>query len=62
MAKEKLGALWERESKNGAKYFGGTLTIGQDRIKIVAFPNKYKAENPSQPDWNIYESEQRSDA
>lgn len=61
MAGTKLGSLWEREGKKG-KYFGGSLDIGQDRVKIVVFPNGYKKDNPQQPDWYIYQSEPREGA
>jgi hypothetical protein len=45
----KLGALWEKEGKNG-KYFSGTVS-GKP---VVIFSNSYK-ENEKQPDWIVYE-------
>jgi uncharacterized protein (DUF736 family) len=47
-----IGALWEKTSKKGDKYFSGVLKINGNEMKIVVFCN-HKKQGP-QPDWRIY--------
>lgn len=60
MAAKKLGALWKKTSKAGNEYFSGVLELGQDKVRIVVFPNN--KENERQPDYSIFESEPREGA
>ena len=46
---DKIGALWQKETKNGDEYFSG---VCEDE-KIVVFRNNYK-EKEQQPDFIIY--------
>jgi len=51
--KEKsIGALWQKESKNGI-YYSGTIEIEGKKIPIVAFKNSYKQED-KHPDFKIF--------
>ena len=50
----KLGGLWENESKDGKKYFSGSL----GGAKILIFPNKFK-EQDNQPDYQMYVAEKQ---
>ena len=54
MKDEYIGALWQKESKNGAMYFSGKVKVGEEEVQIVVFSNK--KEKDSQPDWNILKS------
>tara|TARA_R100000152_G_C6760301_1_gene184350 strand:- start:692 stop:988 length:297 start_codon:yes stop_codon:yes gene_type:complete len=54
-----MGALWKRTSKgSGQKYLAGHITIDElgteKKVKIMAFSNKFKAENEKAPDLRIY--------
>ena len=49
MDEREIGALWEKESKNGA-FFTGDVN-GQ---KIVIFKNKFKEDGDKKPTWRIY--------
>jgi uncharacterized protein (DUF736 family) len=54
---EELGALWEREAKDGSVYLSGYVTDKNgERIQLVLFVNKYKKAGEASPDWRIYES------
>lgn len=41
-----LGTLWNKKSRNGVKYFSGTLDLGPlfPRLNIVVFENENKKE------------------
>ena len=58
MDKKDIGALWARQSKNGASYLTGFIEIDGKRQEVVLFPNK-KDGNDKRPDWRIYPSEPR---
>ena len=53
----KLGALWEKQTKNGDTYFAGEITHNGVVKKIVVFKNQWKKEGENKPDWVINESE-----
>ena len=56
MAKDDIGALWERE-KNGKTYFSGTIKLENGSVlEIIAFPNDFKTKE-NQPDIRIYRRE-----
>lgn len=46
---KKLTGLWLNETKNGEKYFSGSLGF----LKMLIFKNKYK-ETENHPDYLIY--------
>lgn len=48
------GALWIKSGPKG-EYMTGNLSIGEQKIKVVAFKNTQK-KNPNEPDWRILES------
>jgi len=58
MAKQELGAVWERESKTGQLYLSGKITIEGKHYEIVAFKETDK-KHDKMPDWRIYESQPR---
>ena len=59
MAKRnKLGALWSRETRSGGNLLKGVLDIDGKKIDIVIWANGYK-ENDRQPDFYIYEDDYR---
>lgn len=45
-----LTGLWLSETKDGEKYFSGTLGTG---AKVLIFKNKFKKED-SHPDYQLY--------
>lgn len=57
----KIGALWLREDKDGKKYFGGKLEVGNQEIDVVVFKNGFKTED-KHPDYVVYISEKRGQA
>lgn len=59
--KQEAGALWEKTSKAGKKFFSGYF-LDQDgeRVKIVAFENIYKKPGENSPDIRVYLSEDQS--
>ena len=59
--KRELGALWKQSNSNGNQYYSGTIKgSGDETIKIVCFPNKFKDESSNQPDIRIYTSQDPS--
>lgn len=54
----KLGALWAGKSAGGQEYMSGIISIGEEQVRIVIFPNGFKEED-RHPDFVIYESENR---
>lgn len=58
--KKKIGAFWERVSKTGTPYLSGVLEIGGRKYKVIAFRNN-KKEKDTQPDWQVYDSEEQID-
>lgn len=56
---EKLGALWEKEGKNG-KYMTGVIKIAGVETRLVLFRNDRK-ESDKHPDWQIYLSEPKKE-
>lgn len=54
--KKSIGALWEKTSKGGTKYFSGVFESGDQKTNIVIFQNNRK-EKDNQPDWQIFLSE-----
>jgi len=58
--KRELGALWVRQGK-GQKYLTGhveleTMPGVTEKVKVVVFSNKGKAENERAPDYVMYRS------
>ena len=49
-----LGALWTKESSKG-QFFSGHIEIKGEKINLVCFKNKFKAED-KHPDWIILKS------
>jgi uncharacterized protein (DUF736 family) len=47
-----IGALWNRESKNGNLYMSGVIQDLRGPFNIAVFPNNNK-EKENQPDYNI---------
>lgn len=56
--KQSIGALWEKTSGKGNKFFSGNIEWKGEKISIVVFPNNFK-ESEKHPDHKIYESEPR---
>ena len=56
--KQSIGALWGKESRNGAKYFWGVIEIDGKHTDIVVFTNTFKKES-KHPDYRIFLSEPR---
>lgn len=56
--KKDIGALWERQSKNGLSYLTGFVEVDGKKHEIVLFKNK-KDGVDKRPDWRIYPSEKR---
>ena len=52
---DKLGALWQKEDKNGNTYFSGTI----NDIKITVFANGFKTED-KHPDFIIMRAKERA--
>lgn len=52
-----IGALWEKKSAGGAKYFSGTI----DGKKVVVFANRHK-QNERHPDWKVLISQPRNES
>lgn len=52
----KIGALWLRQTQDGAKYFSGVIQDLSGDINIAVFQND-KKEKDNQPDYNIVLSE-----
>lgn len=57
--KQEAGALWQKTSKTGKKFFSGYI-IGEngEKIKIVGFENIYKKAGENSPDLRLYLSEE----
>lgn len=53
----KLGGLWETQTKKGDKMMTGTVVIDGKETRLVCFTNGYKKGGDSKPDWIVYESE-----
>jgi uncharacterized protein (DUF736 family) len=47
-----IGALWEREDKNGEPYMSGVMQDLRGNFNISVFPNHKKTAD-NQPDYNI---------
>ena len=56
---DKIGALWEKESRKGQSFMSGEIEVNGRKVKIVCFKNTHKEEGDKRPDWNILESEER---
>lgn len=57
---ESIGALWEKNSPKGAKYFAGSVEIDGKKIPLVVFKNGYKKED-KHPDWKIFISKPKEE-
>ena len=53
--KKNIGALWQHESRNGAKYLSGVIEIDGKKHDIVVFKNTFK-EEAKHPDFRIFPS------
>jgi hypothetical protein len=51
---DELGALWEREGKNG-RYLTGKI----NGVEVVVFWNAKKQAGEKTPDWRVYKSQPR---
>ncbi len=60
MNEDAIGALWEKQGQKGL-YYTGTITVGDETLKVVAFLNKDK-KNPKQPDIRILQSKPREES
>lgn len=49
-----IGALWNKQAKNGSSYMTGNIEVNGAKINVVVFFNKKSKE--SQPDYQIYVS------
>lgn len=56
---DSIGALWRRESRNGAEYLTGEVTIDGKLTRIVCF--RAKSEHPKAPHWRILISRPREE-
>lgn len=56
--RKEFGALWIKTGPKG-EYLSGTISIGTEKIKVVAFLNKTK-KNDKEPDWRVVESVERA--
>ena len=45
--------LWKKTSKQGNNYYGGTITLGNDKYSIRVFKNTSKSED-KQPDLKMF--------
>ena len=54
MAMEKIGALWSKTDKNGAKFFSGII----GGKSVIIFANKYKQAS-NHPDYLVYPGQDR---
>ena len=46
--------LWLNESKDGTKYFSGSM----GHLRVVIFKNTFKKEGSNEPDYKMYFDEQ----
>lgn len=53
---DKIGALWQRKTRDGQDYFTGEI----NGMKIVVFANGYK-QSEKHPDWVCYKSQPRQE-
>jgi len=53
---DQMGALWAKETREGAVYFKGNVEIDGAKHEVVIFKNGYKDEGSNQPDYRIYRS------
>ncbi|MCK9578737.1 DUF736 domain-containing protein [bacterium] len=49
----KIGALWEKKSKNGNTYYSGNIMINGQEHYINIMKNKYYQENTKRPIYDI---------
>lgn len=54
----KIGALWNKRSRNDIDYMSGTIKWKGKIIRISIFANSYK--QADQPDWNIIFSDNQN--
>jgi hypothetical protein len=70
---DELGALWQREQQNNPEklYFGGALTLSEERVKkmikegdyklsVVMFPNDFRTDTNNQPAFRLKEATPQS--
>ncbi len=55
---ESIGAIWERDGKGGV-FLSGEIEVDGQKVKFVAFRNKYKKEE-KHPDWRILAGQERT--
>lgn len=51
-----IGALWEKEGRNGNSFMSGSVEIAGEKHQIVVFKNTHKTDGSNQPDYKIYPS------
>lgn len=57
MASKKIGALWQKQTKDGKRYLSGILEDLSGDIRIAIFPNDRKQKD-TEPDFTILRSDQ----
>jgi len=57
--KDRIGALWLKEDKNGKKYMSGEIELNGEKVNIFIFKNKYKKKD-IHPDYVIKKSNKKS--
>ena len=55
--KKSIGGLWLKRDNSGNVYMSGNITIGEEKVGIVVFSNKYKKPDNKQPDYNILKTQ-----
>ena len=58
-SKKDIGAIWVKTSAKGDRYLSAVVTIEGKKYNVVGFKNNFKEEGSSQPDYRLYESEQK---
>lgn len=53
--KQPIGALWEKETRQGATFFSGNIEWKGEKIKVTIFQNTFKKAGEKTPDWRVFE-------
>lgn len=53
-SEDKIGALWQRESRGGAEYMSGEIEVGGQKLRVTVFKNSYRTDVNRQPHFIIY--------
>lgn len=70
--RDEAGAIWSRTTKNNTEFLSIKLKFSKDFLKkltelnqeevsvnYVAFPNDYKKDNQTRPDFKVYEEQKK---